>query len=330
MTTVAPWYPLRDTANALTMRVHNRPVEIQWGHWSGVAVYVGLPVSDTPYWAEPTKRGLVPLPPRKVISYREIPNGELVETPQSWLQRNGWGPEPTAWRPRAGERWPHELPELLALTASAVGRAVRIDHVAFNAAEAAAEMENERQWRRDRGDDGDEPAVDAWWRDGMLIPYSDRGVITPRECEGRVMRALYWLGRGGESVRASTHSPLASMVADVVSSEHMPDTSELPKLARMPTETDARLFEAMAWLTEMLITKPSGRRWLAILVALTRDRRVTLTEVGRGYSIAGQSVGEQRVRALKLLTKIANTGTPEILSRRTDLVARNRAHATAN
>jgi hypothetical protein len=320
-----PWYPLR-VGGKLTMRRHNKQVEITWGHYIGPALFVGPPVQPRAQWMQPKAGKLEVLPPRKMRIYRNVANGEDVEATDGMLDRNGWGTEPTAWRPMATDKWPDELPAPLTSMSPTDGRAVRVDHIAFNAVEAAAEMEAERQWRRDRGDDGDDVSVDAWWRDGTLITYSEPGSITPREVEGRVLRGLYWLGRGGDTLRASTNSALASMVAESLSSEHMPEGGELPALARMPHETDERLLEAMAWVTEMIARSRYAKRWLQLLLRLCGDNRVTIGAVGSAIGVSADIATRLRQTAIRHLTEIANHGTQTMQEKRARIVAGNRSH----
>lgn len=327
------WYPLRDAAGALAVRVHNRVVNVRWGPFVGRACYVGPPVVTTPYWGEPVKKDgrayFRELPPKRVRTYREAANGADVEPSAGYMRRQGWGREPEAWQPLPGEVWPYPLPEQLpAMPVAREGIFARIDHVKFDAAQAAAEMENEREFAR-RRKDNPEPVRIPWWRDGTAITYSERGAITPRECEGRVMRALYWLGRGGLVLPETHGTLLGRMSASGIGDDDFP-VAELPRLARGPGETDDQLLRAMDWLVELVLAHKSGGDWFYLLASNATDRPLTYARMGALAGMSATDAHRMESRAIRHLARIANTGTPKLDDLRQSVVERNRAHARQN
>ena len=328
----ALWYPLRDASRKLTMRRHNRVVNVRWGPYTGPACYVGPPVVSEAYWGEPVKDGarryFRELPPRRVRSFREKAIGEDVEPSAGYLARQGWEREPDSWQPLPADKWPDELPEPLpAMPQSLAGIMARVDHVKFDAAQAVAEMEDDRR-RADSNEEEKEVARVPWWRDASAVKYSAAGEITPRECEGRVMRALYWMGAGELALPVTTGTAIGRMTASTPEEE--PEGSiNLPPLVRGDGETDERLLAAMDWVAELCIGSVYARYWVDLLAAQATDRPITYARLGYLFETSASSVHESEKRALRHLFKISNKGTPKLDASRRATVERNRAHARA-
>lgn len=325
------WYPLRDAAGVLTMRLYNRAINIRWGTYCGPACFVGPPAAVKPFWGEPVKEGkrkyFRELPPRRVKSYNargDVAAGDYVEPSPAMLERQGWGPEPDAWQPLPADQWPLPLPETLPRVAA--GLMTRIDHIRFDAAAAAAEMEEDRRVAENRKEEK-EPVRVPFWRDASVITYSERGAVTPRECEGRVLRALYWLGAGALALPV-THGTAIGRMTATSPEEETEDAATLPPLVRGPGETDDRLLEAMDWIAELYFAFPnSGAYWAEIMFVQATDRPLTYSRIASFFGASASSVRESEKRALRHLTKIANTGTPYLDASRAATVERNRAYA---
>lgn len=307
----------------------NTPVHLVWGPWHGTGVLLGPPHRRDLQWATPSadKRSFSDLPPRQVKRYADKALGELRPTTAAQLEAAGWGDDPTAFRPLDPDTWRHPLPPPLHMTAAhANGVAVRIDHMAFTVAEAAAEMEAEREFRRGRTDEdleasrqGQKPEL-PWWRDVWEVRFSPPGGAIDRlEVEGRVMRTMYFYGHGG--LRLPTQRTNAAVLADMKSSSWQ--APDVPPLTRGQAETDERICEVIGWLAEMHAEAGGGRR-LHVLSARARDVPRSWVSLADELQISVTRVHQIHDGALDRLLAIANAGTPLRAAARLDSLHRSR------
>ncbi len=131
------------------------------------------------------------------VDYERARAGELVELPGKTNLRR-WGKAPECWRPfdLKSWRWPGgraPAPLRRQLEPQMWSSRTRFQAVEdAEAAELAREMERDREAARAAGEP--EPRVgkrrELWWLNSSAITYSAPGSISPKEAEGRLMRAL--------------------------------------------------------------------------------------------------------------------------------------------
>jgi hypothetical protein len=315
---------------------HNIPVVLRWAGWEGLAVWL-QEGREPPRWVAVTGTGKAakfePLPPKKLRLYHEVHAGEEYTATPEMLAARGWAVGPTSWRPHRPETWPSLLPEPLPVEVPE-SVVVSIGRVAFSATDAAAEMEADRTHARAKKDKPDKEAL-PWWRTDDLseITYAPPGRMTKREVEGRVMRALYFLGGGGlvpsEMLARSNADVLADLkrAADLALGDATSDY--VPHLDRTPADTDDRLLGAMRWVCEARATvwKPQT---LHVLAWRSANIPLAWTEIGDRLKSSRQAAKDRYDRAIISLTRIANTGTPTLDRIRAEVIQGNRAHARAN
>lgn len=319
-----PWYPM-----AALVR-HNVPVELRWAGWQGAAVWVREGTA-TPRWMAVNGTGraarLDPLPPRRMRLYTTAA-GEDLAPPQALLDRTGWSDGPTAWRPLRSDTWPDPLASLGDPLPDLVPEHVavsidRLRHTETDVAAMAAEMEADRAAANGRPRPEREMREPmAWWRDASRLTYSAPGRISVRECEGRVMRALYFLGRPDAPARERTNAAVLAdlkRAADLAAGYAVDDY--VPPLQRAPAETDDRLLEAMRWATEA--------RAVIVLAPRASDHPLPWSRLGAALGITRQAAKKRYGAALAAVTHIANTGTPRLDAIRAEVITRNRAHASS-
>jgi hypothetical protein len=108
--------------------------------------------------AHPTKKRADPV-------WVTFANGEMVILPPKGRARS-WGNNPDIWQPIDPTDWDFDLPR----------PTPEQPDISWHSHGLPAEMAR--------------PDVDDWWRDASQIRYSERGQISEREAEGRVMRAI--------------------------------------------------------------------------------------------------------------------------------------------
>jgi len=312
MTPRAPWYPISAMTRAKTL------VRVRWAWWQGEALLLANPGKPRQWLmpvGEPGARRLVPLPPRNVRVFWHAHMGETLTVGEDWLERNGWGPEPHLWQPVGA--WPEPLPAPVA-TVGEKPRFVSIGGMRFSATEAAAEMEAEREEARRAPREAREAIELPWWRDATQLTYSPAGSIGLREAEGRVMRALYFLG-GGEAweiAAGSNAGVLADLkhAAEVASGDATEDY--IPRFEAGPADTPDRLLMAMRWVCEMRLDPAcDGQRRYRVLDARARNVPVTFAAIGEAFGLSRPRARQIYTAAIARIAVIANAGTPLIDAR---------------
>lgn len=318
------WYP------TAAMQRLNVPVLVRWG-W--VRPFVAMLVADKPRsWVAVTRNAKgetehVALPPTRVKGGFLPARTTGEPTPLTGKQRDVWGSEPRHWQPIGV--WPEPLPEPLTLGMVAdEERLGSIGRVAFDATEAAAEMEADRETARARhgnakrdGNPEDQIITMPWWRDASRIRYRDPGEVrveTIEErnpstgrlerhqrdmAEGRLMRALAWCGYGQDlSLREVS---VASLYREAVSkvAECNDDEDKLRLIMRGlrfdPLPADRRDFlVAMGWFCRVSDSHTTTKIW-----KLSKRQRVLVERakaVPKTWSEIGNIVGVSNTRAIQL------------------------------
>jgi len=341
----SPWYPMD------AMRQYNKAMRLRWNGWEGTAVLLRAKPGDTPRWVQPVKRkggatSFEPLPSRRQRTFPGNGTGEIVDVSERWLNDRGWGDQPDCWQPLGA--WPDPLPEPLPEGPHHQSRFGTIGGVEYNAVQDYEEMQEARERARRQRDEPEPETPPAWWRDPTAVTYSAPGAIGEREAEGRVMRALYFLG-GNAVFRA----PRERLNADVLAAWYRAkETAEdlekpgrfTPRLNVHPTDTADRLLTAMRWACELgaggmrytldgkgkLAASATGEGWSRWVVLDRRARNVPDT-----WSVIADIVeAPSRQAAQKMydpaiadIARIANTGTPILDRLLATTQESNRRHA---
>jgi Sigma-70, region 4 len=336
--TTRPWYPIRcPITQRRTMQRGNRAVEVIWGPWQGVAVLLTKPIRETLTWAEPSadNRNFRDLPPTHARTYRDRSAGDVTQIGDAYLDARGWGYEPDCWRPREGETWPDPLPAPLHFTPAHInGVSVSIDRMsqrltAEAAADLAAEMQRERDFLSGRGDEAVREAL-PWWRETGAVSFEPFQTLTRREAEGRVMRALYFLGgRGGDSLGVRTNAAVMADLAHAASLLTGYATSDyVPHLTLTPADRAEGMLQAMRWVTELdLQGNGSKRRYVLEMRSGNMPR--TYREIGEQLSVTAPRAKQLEQSALDRIHEIAMTGTPIMDATLARIQQENRDHANA-
>lgn len=307
MTTPADsWYRMS------AMRRLNAPVRVLRGGSIGTAVLMRDTAGDAPRWVEPVM----------VKGQRQL--------------RDITGPLPELWQPLVSGSWADPLPAPVVLSES--GRFVSIGRVTFSATEAAAEMEADRETARAQHRDNHLEDADRslpWWRDASIITYSAPGAITPREAEGRTMRALYFLAGESSQTTAARRVRVNAEVLEQLrrAADLLNDTAPdlVPYMAESPADTPERLITAMRWVCELMLSPAiDGDRAFRILDARARNRPLSWGDISAEEHVSRARAKQIHDAALRRVTAIANTGTPNADREIAALQQRNRNHANAH
>lgn len=320
------WYPMA------AMRRINTPIRVRWNGFEGTAVWLRAKTGDAPRWVQPVKHaggaGFEPLPSRQQRTFPANARGDDVAVTEHWLEGRGWGPEPECWQP-IGE-WLDPLPDPLTEGPHHDSRFSTIGGVAFDAATAAAEMEEMREAARCRpNNDGVAEDGLPWWRDPAAINYAPRGQITARDAEGRVMRALYFLG--GREPALARYRSNAAVLADLMEARDWGKSdfsgTHIPRLAVTRSDTADRLLEAMRWACELMADRDHGWRWFAVLERRARNEPQSWSRIADVIGAERTSALRSYARAITRVTVIANSGTPHLDRRLAEIQKGNRRHA---
>lgn len=201
----------------------------------------------------------------------------------------------------------------------------------FNAAEAAAEMEADREnaSRETVVERTSERVAQQWWRDHVLIKYEPRDSLTKRMAEGRIMRAIACCGVGrGLTLENVTASAIVAAMAEAVEAAAKDAVQDYaPRFEQLPQDRDDWL-TAMQWFTA--IDPPNGN-W-----TLSRRQRVMLLralpmpwsydEIGDDYRISGERARQIYARALDRAYRMACQGVVPAIDRLEALRERNRRY----
>lgn len=207
-----------------------------------------------------------------------------------------WYPE--AWRPADAKRWrwpngtvPPSLPVLvmpqLATTAPV-----------FDATEAAAEMEAEREDAR-RNRIASEIGEVQWWRDVTRVRYEPMGEISREMGEARIMRHLVM--ERSIPIAHRRQKSNAAVVADIkrtwedIYGEHPRDADWIPPMPLQP-EDDRDFLTVLRWFAEVL----PGRRDMRILRART-------SSPPSPWMLIGDEIGMTGLRARRSYNSVVDS-----------------------
>ena len=233
---------------------------------------------------------------------------------------------PEAWQPLDASRWqwpngisPKPLPVVVRPALASIGG------IAFDAATAAAEME---EWREAARANADRMPEDRdglpWWRDVTLVVYEPMGSVSQEHGEARIMRHLILersmpLDLRRQKTNAAVLSDLKLTWAEVYQSESKGDDWAPPLVAQPEDWAD---FETvMGWFCEVL---PRAREMVVL-----RGRMLAPPVTWQGL---GDEIGRSRQRAQQIyrtaigdLVDAANRPGTRGAARLAEVQERNRA-----
>lgn len=237
---------------------------------------------------------------------------------------------PEFWAPIAPDKWQAPLPRI----AMEIPDDVRMwnSKTAFNAAEAAAEMEREREEAGNVSRETERLSgrvAQQWWRDHSLIVYEPMAEISYRMAEGRVMRAVACCEAGGGLTLASkTVSGLVAAMAEAVDLSTRDAVEDYaPRLEQLPKDR-SDFVTAMGWFTA--IDPPAGG-WLfsrAQLCLWLRARPMpwSFTEIGEHglFKVSGERARQIYANAIRKVQTVARQGVTPAPDQMASLRERNR------
>lgn len=250
------------------------------------------------------------------------------------------GSVPILWRPQAPEKWKAPLPPPVSEVRegrvwSSTTRFALVDEA--EAAELAAEMERDREDARRGG------AIEVvrkeglpWWRDADQIRYEPAGQITPRMCEGRLMRAVAMCEHGrGLTLRIRSFGTILAQMAARLEQQEYATSDFVPRLKPLPA--DISDFEiAMSWFVAINpapLPEPGSRAaWVPsrpqeVLLFRARNIPLSFEEIGARveWNVTKQAVHRMYDRAIRRACRIANGAKIEGVDQIAELQERNRA-----
>lgn len=240
----------------------------------------------------------------------------------------GWhtlrGDEPDAWWPQQPERWAAPLPAPLPAGPLATAGRMWSERTRFQAvadaeaADLAREMEADRAAARSGEGfvEGEaEPPEKQWWLDPHLVTYSAPGAITPREAEGRLMRAFLterWIRV--ERPADATFGKILGRLARPLPGHEIATDDPRPVLPEPTGRDQDDMLTALAWwmavdvadrragIVLAMRAEMPAKSWRGIAQAALRVRAGASPVGGRSHHVA------QRLHAWALgeLTREAN------------------------
>lgn len=288
MTTHAPWYSMQDLpAGSLRVRVR----------WAG---YVVLAASNV------DQKG------RRV--WHEIRGTDLTPLPAT----------PEAWQPETLEkwRWPNGI-EPVPLPVQVVPR-FHSEETSFDAAAAAAEMEDWREAARASGGDRQPVEMGQWWRDVTRVAYEPMGGVSLRMGEARILRHLILERSMPNDLRrqksnAAVLADLKLSWADIYGAQSRGDDWTPPLVAQ---PQDWRDFDTvMGWFCEVA---PNSRE-MTILRGRMMSPPATWRQLGDEIGRSWQRAQQLYKQSIKDLVEAANTPRHRAVARIAEVQERNRA-----
>jgi len=280
---VSYWYRTADMMPPVNVRVH-----VSWGGRMFEAARAKHPNSKIIAWLTEHQRRPLWLPQdiRKTA-------GEF------WRPLDGDNPE--LWQPINPAKWQAPLPEPVPQSGEGIMWSSR---QSMSAVDMAEEMERAREDARSAPRET-EPRELQWWRIGSDIRYEAPGAITPRMCEGRIMRALCY----DRTVRLDIKPYLtnAAVMADLKRGldELHGDPTHDWRPPYQPNNRDADDYlVAMKWIVR---AQPSWRQ-LTTLWGRVPDPPHTWMEIGDKLGISRQRARAIHAATIMRLTKVANSG----------------------
>lgn len=254
------------------------------------------------------------------------------------------GAEVLLWQPQSPEKWKAPLPPPARRIEpgrmwSSTTSFTLVEEA--EAAELAAEMERDRaDARRGHGaadiyPEHHKPEM-AWWRDADQVRYEPAGQITPRMCEGRLMRAVALCEHGrGLTLRIRSFGTILAQMAARLEQQDYATSDFVPRLKALPA--DISDFEtAMHWfvaLNPMPLPEPGSRaQWVPsrpqeVLLFRARNIPLSFEEIGARveWNVSGEAVRRMYDRAIRRACRIANGQQVETIDQIGAVQERNRA-----
>lgn len=282
-----PWYPVTDVHPGPIVQVR-AIVSSANGNAELIVCRGKAPHGDK--WAEWKAGRSKPLPPGAVV---------------------------TLWQPQAPDKWKAPLPEPVAAVEprmwSSITAFTLVDEA--DTSELAREMERDREDAKRNGapEEGSREPL-QWWRDADAIRYEPAGQITPRMCEGRLMRAIATSGHGQElTIRYRSFGTVLAQMAKL-QDEAYATSDFVPRLQALPA--DGKDFEtAMRWfvaLNPAPLPGPTSRAtWdfnkpQMCLIRRSFNIPISFAEIGAMMDISGEAARRMYERAIRRACRIAN------------------------
>ncbi len=288
MAAIEPWYSMQDLPPG-RLRVRVR--------WSGYEV---LAASDV------DKKG------RR--SWHEIRGRDLTPLPAT----------PEAWQPETLEkwRWPNGI-EPVPLKIQVVPR-MYSEEASFDAANAAAEMEEWREAARANRDAGQPVERGQWWRDVTRVSYEPMGGVSLEMGEARIMRHLILERSLPNDLRrqksnAATLADLKLSWADIYGAQSRGDDWTPPLV---PQPQDWNDFDTvMGWFCEVAPHK----REMTILRGRMLSPPATWRQLGDEIKKSPARAQQLYKSSIEDLVSAANRPRHRAVARIAEVQERNRA-----
>ena len=278
------WYRTTDALPPINVRVR-----VSWGGRMFEAARAKHPTSKSIAWLTEQKRRPLWLP----VDIKKTA-GDF------WRPLEGHQPE--LWQPIRPDAWDiarNPLPEPVPQSGEGIMWSSR---QSMSAVDMAEEME------RDREDARSAPRETAtresqWWRIGSDIKYEQPGAITPRMCEGRIMRALCY----DRTIRMDIkpYRTNAAVMADLKRGmdEIFGDPTADYRPPYQPNNQDGDDYlVAMGWIIK---ARPNWRR-MVTLWGRVPDPPHSWMEIGDKLGVSRQRAQAINASTLLMLTAAAN------------------------
>ena len=235
-----------------------------------------------------------------VVSWATMDDRRVVYLPLDGLERV-WGHDPSLWRPKSPEAWAHPLPY-----------PVRGDGTRHDTGVVLRFSPHHRDW----------------WRDPGVVRYSPCGAITPREAEGRVMRALMV----EQSMPAENLGGGMSFLARMITIVEMAE-GKRPSYWHEKLRPSARDLSDMAVVVPWLVALTDKPRLYGLLRLRSVDPAYSWQAISEmdEYRCTRENVRGIYKQAIAIVTKVANgQSTSQTVAAAREMAAlreRNRSHA---
>ncbi len=233
-------------------------------------------------------------PKRARVEWATVVDGELVYLPRK-KDRRKWDAQPGAWQPKDAAQWPYDLPEPI----------YRPDRPP--APEAPSQPEIDRLEARD-------PKSAFWWRDAAQVTYSPAGLITAREAEARVKRAILTDGLRKEKFARMTQHAWPAELLEVAEAIDNPDRPLPARFEPTPADIDDSLV-AMAWFAALdppemrhMPIRPNFVILQSVLILRAVEPPYTWEQTGREIGRSHTRAQQLHAEAVERITKAANGG----------------------
>lgn len=242
------------------------------------------------------------------------------ERPRPWLGFQGVASDdPDFWRPVDAATWRMPLPSAAFEWDEKEAPRMWAERSSFEAVDAAllaAEMEGDREAARGCGASPEPPPERQWWLDPLAVTHSPPGSVTPREAEGRLMRAFIaerwvsgdgpgWLSDGGDDLPPLRIEPTGKDQDDMLTALSWLHglRADDEQVLRLRGQTPALTWRAIG--TAMKISHEGARN-------LYRDALALVTEAANGKVTAHAASVRRDLEAVREANRRFKRGSAEL------------------